>query len=41
MDFRDVALAVDRFVNAVDRPFVDTPLSSRNAKDVCKDRKVY
>ena len=38
-NFRDVALAVDRFVNAGDRLVVDTPLSVRNVEGLCKDRK--
>ena len=40
-NFRDVALAVDRFVNAGDRLVVDTPLSVRNVEGLCKDRRVY
>jgi hypothetical protein len=39
-NFRDVALAVDCFVNAVNRPFIDTPLSVHNAEGLYKDRKV-
>ena len=38
--FRGVALAVDRFVGAVDLPSVDTPLSARHEEGFCKDRRV-
>jgi len=39
-NFRDVALAVNRFLNAVDRLVVDTPLSVRNVEGLYKDRRV-
>jgi hypothetical protein len=39
-NFRDVAPAVDCFVNTVNRLVVDTPLSVRNVEGLCKDRRV-
>lgn len=32
--------AVDRLVNNVDQPFVDTPLSVHGLGDLCEDRRV-
>jgi hypothetical protein len=38
--FYNVGLAVDRFVNAVNRPFVNTLLSIHGLRNLCKDRRV-
>ena len=39
-NFRDGALAFDRFVNAVNRPLVNTPISVHTVYGLYKDRRV-
>jgi hypothetical protein len=39
-NFGDSALAVDGFVNIVNRPLVNTPMSVHDVEDLHKDQRV-